>query len=160
MGILLAGLVAAATAAPQPLDYRFDVTRADGAIYNPWILKDDKVELRSFIGSGEKAGDFVGPTIRVAPGQRLSVTLDNRLAPCSDAQRKEHSASTTPTCTRTGFGSRRPGTATMCWSRSTRERRTGTNIKFPPTIRPEPIGTIRISTAPDSSRSEAAWRGR
>jgi len=90
MGILLAGLVAAATAVPQPLDYRFEVTRADGAIYNPWTLRDDKVELRSFIGSGEKAGDFVGPTIRVAPGQRLSVTLDNRLAPCSDAQRKEH----------------------------------------------------------------------
>lgn len=90
MGILLIGLLAASTATPQPLEYRFQITRAQGAIYNPWTLKDDKVELRSFVGSGERAGDFVGPTIRVAPGQRLAITLDNHLPACSEAQRKDH----------------------------------------------------------------------
>ena len=90
MEILLAGLVAAAIAAP-PLDYRFEISRAEGTIYNPWTLTNDKVELRSFTGSGAKAGDFVAPTIRVAPGQRLSITLDNRLAPCTAAQRSDHS---------------------------------------------------------------------
>jgi FtsP/CotA-like multicopper oxidase with cupredoxin domain len=88
MGIVLAGLLAAATSA-QPLEYDFEIGRAQGTIYNPWTLSDDKVELRSFIGSGAKAGDFVAPTIRVAPGQRLRIALDNRLEPCSAEQRKQ-----------------------------------------------------------------------
>ncbi|HEU4499853.1 MAG TPA: multicopper oxidase family protein, partial [Sphingomicrobium sp.] len=51
---------------------------------------DDKVRLRSFIGSGAKPGDFVAPTIKVAPGQRLAIDIDNRLEPCTDKQRTEH----------------------------------------------------------------------
>jgi FtsP/CotA-like multicopper oxidase with cupredoxin domain len=90
MGALLFGLVAAASAA-TPTDYHFEVRRVQGEIYNPWTLSDDKVELRSFVGSGEKPGDFVAPTIRVAPGQKLSVMLDNQLEPCTDAQRSNHS---------------------------------------------------------------------
>ncbi|HTK58928.1 MAG TPA: multicopper oxidase family protein [Sphingomicrobium sp.] len=88
MGILIAGILAAATAAP--LDYHFEISRAQGTLYNPWTLSDDKVELRSFIGSGEKPGDFVAPTIRVAPGQRLTIELDNKLEPCAEKQRADH----------------------------------------------------------------------
>ena len=94
MGAVTASLVlaiaSAATAPGAPLHYSFEVARAPGAIYNPWTLSDDKVELRSFIGSGEKPGDFVAPTIRVAPGQRLEIDIANRLEPCTDKQRTEH----------------------------------------------------------------------
>ena len=90
MGALLFGLAVAATAA-APADYHFDIRRVQGVIYNPWTLSDDKVELRSFVGSGERPGDFVAPTIRVVPGQKLSITLDNQLEPCMAAQRSDHS---------------------------------------------------------------------
>ena len=88
---LTLAIASAATAPGAPLHYSFEVARANGAIYNPWTLSDDKVELRSFIGSGEKAGDFVAPTIRVAPGQRLEIDIANRLEPCTDKQRSERS---------------------------------------------------------------------
>src|SRR5437764_1157410 len=71
----------AATAAATPVEYKFDVARDRGTIYNPWTLSDDKVELRAFRGTGIKAGDFVAPTIRVAPGQRLVIDLDNKVEP-------------------------------------------------------------------------------
>jgi L-ascorbate oxidase len=90
MGALFLGLLAAAVAA-QPAEYHFEIRRAEGVIYNPWTLSDDKVELRSYIGSGEKAGDFVAPTIRVVPGQKLTISLDNQLEPCTNAQRSQHS---------------------------------------------------------------------
>ncbi|WP_309601700.1 multicopper oxidase family protein [Sphingomonas sp.] len=86
MDILIAAMLAGA-AAPPPVDYRFEIGRAQGTLYNPWTLTDDKVELRSFIGSGAKPGDFVAPTIRVAPGQRLNVLIDNKLERCSNEQR-------------------------------------------------------------------------
>lgn len=89
-GILfLPAMLAAASAVPQPADYRFDIARSTGVIYNPWTLSDDKVELRSFLGSGEAQGDFVAPTIRVAPGQQLNIAIDNKLEPCSEKQRAE-----------------------------------------------------------------------
>jgi FtsP/CotA-like multicopper oxidase with cupredoxin domain len=90
MGILIAGILAAATAAPPPLQYHFEIARAHGTLYNPWTLSDDQVELRSFIGSGAKPGDFVAPTIRVAPGQRLEIAFDNKLEPCTEKQIKDH----------------------------------------------------------------------
>lgn len=89
MQLLIAAMLAG-TSAPAPLEYHFEIRRAEGTLYNPWTLSDDKVELRSFVGSGAKAGDFVAPTIRVAPGQRLKVDLDNRLEPCTEKQRSEH----------------------------------------------------------------------
>jgi FtsP/CotA-like multicopper oxidase with cupredoxin domain len=89
MGIFVVAMLAAAPAA-QPLQYHFEIARAGGTIYNPWTLSDDKVELRSFIGSGAKPGDFVAPTIRVAPGQRLAIEIDNKLEPCTDKQRADH----------------------------------------------------------------------
>lgn len=89
MQILIAAMLAGAPV-PAPLEYQFDIGRADGSIYNPWTLSDDKVRLRSFIGSGAKPGDYVAPTIRVAPGQRLAIDIDNRLEPCTEKQRAEH----------------------------------------------------------------------
>ena len=89
-GILfLPALLAAVSAVPPPADYRFDIARSTGVIYNPWTLSDDKVELRSFLGLGEAQGDFVAPTIRVAPGQQLNIAIDNKLEPCSDKQRAD-----------------------------------------------------------------------
>lgn len=86
--MLIAAMLAGAP--PPPVDYRFDIARAQGALYNPWTLSDDKVELRSFLGSGAKPGDFVAPIIRVAPGQRLNILLDNKLEACTETQRAKH----------------------------------------------------------------------
>ena len=91
MGPITASLslaMAAATAASPPaLHYEFEVGRASGTIYNPWTLRDDPVQLRSFRGDGIRDGDFVAPTIRVAPGQRLEIDLANRLELCTAQQR-------------------------------------------------------------------------
>ncbi len=76
----------AATAAVPPVEYKFEIARDTGTIYNPWTLSDDKVELRAFRGTGTKSGDFVAPTIRVAPGQRLTINFDNKLEPCTAKQ--------------------------------------------------------------------------
>src|SRR5437868_4498835 len=89
-GLILLPALLAASVVPQPAYYHFEVTRASGVIFNPWTLSDDKVELRSFVGSGAKPGDFVGPTIRVAPGQQLNIAIDNKLEPCSEKERTEN----------------------------------------------------------------------
>ena len=89
MQIVIAAMLAGAPAL-APLEYRFEIRRTEGTLYNPWTLSDDKVLLRSFVGSGAKPGDFVAPTIRVAPGQRLAIDIDNRLEPCTEKQRADH----------------------------------------------------------------------
>ena len=89
MQIMIAAMLAGA-AAPQPVDFRFEIRRAEGRLYDPWTLREDNVQLRSFVGSGAKPGDFHAPTIRVAPGQRLRVALDNKLEACSEEQRAKH----------------------------------------------------------------------
>jgi L-ascorbate oxidase len=89
-GMILLPALLAVSATPQPATYHFEIARSAGVLYNPWTLGEDKVELRSFVGSGAKPGDFVAPTIRVAPGQKLRIDLDNRLEACTEAQHKEH----------------------------------------------------------------------
>ena len=89
MGILIAAMLAGAPAL-APLEYRFEIRRTEGKLYNPWTLSDDKVLLRSFVGTEAKPGDFVAPTIRIAPGQRLAIDIDNRLEPCTEKQRADH----------------------------------------------------------------------
>jgi FtsP/CotA-like multicopper oxidase with cupredoxin domain len=81
-------LVGAPAAAGQAGDqsYQFQIARAQGTLYNPWTRSEDRVELRSFRGSGAKDGDFVAPTIRIAPGNSLTIGLDNRLEPCMPQQ--------------------------------------------------------------------------
>ena len=75
-GLLLLPALLAASAVPQPVEYNFQIARSKGVIYNPWTLSNDQVELRSFIGSEGAQGDFVAPTIRVAPGQQLRADFD------------------------------------------------------------------------------------
>ncbi len=91
MGVLLflPALLAASTM-PQPVEYHLEIARSKGVIYNPWTLTDDQVELRSFLGSGEAQGDFVAPTIRIAPGQRLNIDIANRLEHCTDKERADN----------------------------------------------------------------------
>ena len=90
MQIVIAAMLAGAAAPLPPVDYRFEIRRSEGSLYDPWTLRDDKVQLRSFVGTGTRPGDFVAPVIRVAPGQKLTVDLDNRLEPCTDEQRRKH----------------------------------------------------------------------
>src|SRR5688572_20171842 len=89
-GMILLPALLAVSATPQSATYHFEIARSAGVLYNPWTLSDDRVELRSFVGSGAKPGDFVAPTIRVVPGQKLRIDLDNRLEACTQAQHKEH----------------------------------------------------------------------
>lgn len=85
----LLGVSTAAVAAPAADQiHSFEIARAKGRIYNPWTGAHDPVELRSFRGSGAKDGDFVAPTIRIAPGRALTVDLANNLEACSEEQRK------------------------------------------------------------------------
>lgn len=88
-GLLLLPALLAASAVPQPVEYNFQIARSKGVIYNPWTLSNDQVELRSFIGSEGAQGDFVAPTIRVAPGQQLKIDIANRLELCTDKQRAD-----------------------------------------------------------------------
>ena len=81
---------AAGAAAAEDAVYSFKIERARGALYNPWTRTDDPVELRSFVGTDAKAGSFVAPTIRIAPGDRLTIDLDNRLEKCTEQQVKDH----------------------------------------------------------------------
>ena len=71
----------------ESLDLQVAMVR--GALFNPWTQSEDAVELRALRATGSPGADFVAPTIRVAPGQTLRVALDNRLPPCSEAQRRE-----------------------------------------------------------------------
>lgn len=95
--LILPAVIAAAPAMAEPAPrsgkesaYGFAIERAEGTIYNPWTGSDDPVELRSFLGSGAKGGDFVAPTLRIAPGETLTIDLHNRLEPCSSEQRAAH----------------------------------------------------------------------
>lgn len=75
-------VVAAPPPAPAPLVYNFRIQMERGEIYNPWTRSNDRVELRSFVGTGTRPGDFIAPEIRVRPGQKLKINLDNRLPAC------------------------------------------------------------------------------
>lgn len=89
--LLAAAAATAAPAAPAAdQSYQLRIERAQGTLYNPWTGVDDKVELRSFRGSGIAEGAFVAPTIRIAPGRQLTIDIDNKLEPCTAEQVKEH----------------------------------------------------------------------
>lgn len=86
-GMLSTGAVPVVAAPPPalpPVEYRFEIGMARGAIYNPWTLSNDVVELRGFRGAGIEDGAFVAPEIRVRPGQRLRIGIDNQLPACPE----------------------------------------------------------------------------
>ena len=74
----------APVASDRPVEYSFEIGVVRGEIYNPWTLSNDPVELRSFRGTSIQDGAFVAPEIRVRPGQRLRVAIDNQLPACPE----------------------------------------------------------------------------
>jgi L-ascorbate oxidase len=76
----LAGPSAAAVAGEARIDLVVDYT--ESKIYNPATGQDDLVRLRSYRDANQPAIPkipFVAPTIDIAPGETISITLDNRL---------------------------------------------------------------------------------
>src|SRR5688572_12988201 len=60
------------------LDLR--VAYTDGSIWNPAEARFDKVRLRGYQGSGvDPNAPYVSPTIEVAPGDTVRITLNNQL---------------------------------------------------------------------------------
>jgi L-ascorbate oxidase len=87
-------LVLAAPLHGQPrLDHVLEAAMVRGTIWNPWILRDDPVELRSYRGEGVTDGSFVGPTLRARPGDTLRLRLDNRIPGCGPAETTPHGCS-------------------------------------------------------------------
>lgn len=57
-----------------------DVVYTDSTIRNPVSGRRDRVRLRSYSGAGISPGaPFVAPMIEVTPGQKISITLHNKL---------------------------------------------------------------------------------
>lgn len=81
-------LSAGAEAQPNSPRYELSVERISDEVYNPWTQKMDAVELRAFQGKGGEG--LVAPVMRVSPGQVLSLTVDNKLEPCSAEQIARH----------------------------------------------------------------------
>ena len=61
------------------IERKLSVEMARGTLWNPWTLSEDRVELRSFATGGSPRERFMGPTIRVRPGDVLRLRLENRL---------------------------------------------------------------------------------
>lgn len=77
--------VSAQSASPR---YELSVERIHGEVYNPWTLEMDAVELRAFQGEGGQG--LVAPTMRVSPGEILSLRVQNKLATCSPEEITKH----------------------------------------------------------------------
>ena len=66
------------------IERKLSVEMARGTLWNPWTLSDDAVELRSFASGDSPRGRFMGPTIRLRPGNVLRLRLENRLPACAE----------------------------------------------------------------------------
>ncbi|MBK8208615.1 MAG: multicopper oxidase domain-containing protein [Rhodospirillales bacterium] len=57
-----------------------NVVYSDSAIYNPGTGRKDRVRLRSYVGAdADPRRPYVAPTIDVAPGDTVRITLNNKL---------------------------------------------------------------------------------
>ncbi len=66
------------TAGDKQLD--LNIVYSDSAIYNPATGRKDRVHLRSYVGrDADPTRPYVAPTIEVAPGDTVRITLNNKL---------------------------------------------------------------------------------
>ncbi|MTJ47350.1 multicopper oxidase family protein [Dolichospermum sp. UHCC 0259] len=64
------------------VEFDLSVKYTSGEIYNPTTNHDDKVNLRSYVGTGTSTETpYVGPTIEVKPGNTVRINLKNELPP-------------------------------------------------------------------------------
>ncbi len=62
------------------VEFDLSVQYTSGEIYNPTTNKNDKVNLRSYVGTGTSTEiPYVGPTIEVKPGNTVRINLKNEL---------------------------------------------------------------------------------
>ncbi len=88
---------ALSTQAPMRRTLNLNVQFVNSAIYNPATSVFDKVSLRSYSGDGiDPDAPYVAPAIEVAPGQRVTVNLRNKLP--ADATCAAHGDPDQPHC--------------------------------------------------------------
>jgi L-ascorbate oxidase len=59
-----------------------NIVYTNSAIYNPATGRNDKVKLRSYVGTNvDPKAPYVAPTIEVDPGDTVRITLHNKLPP-------------------------------------------------------------------------------
>ncbi len=110
--ILLPALLTATGA--QPVAYHFEIVRSSGALCDSLDLDRRQGRTSVIRGIGSEARRFCCATIRVAPGQKLRIDLDNRLEACSEVQRREHRCFNHTNLHTHGLWVSPSGTATMC----------------------------------------------
>jgi L-ascorbate oxidase len=77
---LLAAPAPPAMVNKKTLDLNIQYTNS--AIYNPATGRNDKVKLRSYVGTNvDPKAPYVAPTIEVDPGDTVRITLHNKLPP-------------------------------------------------------------------------------
>ncbi len=81
---------------PRSLD--LDIVYTDNSLFNPGTGLRDAVHLRSYVGRGvNPEAPFVAPTIEVAPGETVRITLHNKL-PADPSCTDSKSPINTPHC--------------------------------------------------------------
>lgn len=69
---------------PPTQQQNFWIGMEEAEIFNPWTGKNDRVRLRAYRGDGIGSDDLIAPTLRVRPGERLNVHVDNKLPACDN----------------------------------------------------------------------------
>lgn len=63
-------------------EFDLNIVYTDGTLYNPATQRNDKVNLRSYVGTGTNPHrSYAAPTIEVKPGDTVRVNLNNKLPP-------------------------------------------------------------------------------
>jgi len=89
--------LSAAQAPPARRTFDLDVGFIENGIYNPATDVVDKVSLRGYSGDGvDPSAPYVAPAIEVSPGQRVTISLHNKLP--ADASCTGHGDVDTPHC--------------------------------------------------------------
>jgi FtsP/CotA-like multicopper oxidase with cupredoxin domain len=82
-----------ATDIPGETQLDLRVAYTDGSIWNPAEARFDQVRLRGYQGSGvDPKAPYVSPTIEVAPGDTVRITLHNKLPADSSCTAQQHAS--------------------------------------------------------------------